>query len=355
MNLFQAVLLSCLEKIHGERTVFSIFHILKGKKSSQTIQDVHFFQLTKWFSTVPYMKRSDFEEEIKRLIDKKWCHLVNGERAFLLPKGKKELEEFWFRNQELTYLDGWQFHSMTTVFWKRLNLLIQTVSHLIYQKVIFYPAERNEHVQNWVKKWLLSRTMNRMEMGVRLYRELFELLKSEEVEDPRLFVLRLSGYSLIGKTATQTAKLLGMGEPEYWLRFTHLLHFIIHSALHNSERFPILYDLLLDLKQPVVLTKSAKKTYELFQQGLSVEQIAKVRGLKQNTIEDHLVEIALNVPSFSIDPFIAKNEIEACEKAAKTVASKKLKDIKELLPQLSYFQIRLVLAKCGRAVNQYGT
>jgi uncharacterized protein YpbB len=355
VNLFQAVLLSCLEKIHGERTVYSIFHILKGKKSLQSIQDVHFYQLTKWFSTVPFMNRSDFEKEIKRLCEQQWCYVDNDERAFLLPKGKRELEEFWSKNPSLPYLDGWPLHSIAPVFWKRLNLLVQTVSYLIHQESTFYPAERNDQIQNWVKKWLLDRTVNRADMGVQLYRELYELLQSEKVEDPRLFVFRLSGYERIGKTAAQTAKRLGIEELEYWLRFTHLLHFMIHNALHHSKKFPILYHILLDLKQPVVLTKSARKTYELFQRGLSVEQIARVRGLKRNTIEDHLVEIALNVPDFSIDPFIGKDEFEAFEKVAKTVTSKKLKDIKEHLPHLSYFQIRLVLAKYGRVVNQHGT
>ncbi|MBE3568611.1 MAG: helix-turn-helix domain-containing protein [Bacillales bacterium] len=355
MNLFQAVLLYCLEKIHGERTVYSIFHILKGKKSLQSIQDVHFYELTKWFSTVPYMNRSDFEKEIQQLCDQQWCHLENGGRAFLLPKGKSELEEFWTKNPALPYLDGWPLHSMASVFWKRLNLLVQTVSHLIHQESIFYPAERNEQVQNWVKKWLLGRKVNRADTGVQLYRELYELLQSEKTEDPRLLVFRLSGYERIGKTAAQTAKQLGMDEPEYWLRFTHLIHFMIHSALHHPKKFPILYEMLLDLHQPVILTKSARKTYDLFQRGLSVEQIANVRRLKRNTIEDHLVEIALNVPDFSIDSFIEKDEFEAFKKAAKTLTSKKLKDIKAILPHLSYFQIRLVLAKYGRIVNQHGT
>jgi len=355
LNLFQAVLLHCFEKIHGERTVYSIFHILKGKKSLQSIQDVHFYQLTKWFSAVPYLNRNDFEKEIKRMCDQQWCYMENGERALLLPKGKSELEEFWTKNSALPYLDGWPLHSMASVFWKRLNLLVQTVSYLIHEESVFYPAERNDQVQMWVKKWLLSRKVNRTDTGVQLYRELYELLQSEKVEDPRLFVFRLSGYERIGKTAAQTAKQLGIEEPEYWLRFSHWIHFMIHSALHHPKKFPILHEMLLDLKQPVVLTKSAKKTYELFQRGLSVERIAHVRGLKRNTIEDHLVEIALNVPDFSIDPFIEREELEAFEKVAKTLTSKKLKDIKEILPHLSYFQIRLVLAKYGRIVNQHGT
>ncbi|MEA7385895.1 helix-turn-helix domain-containing protein, partial [Salmonella enterica subsp. enterica serovar Virginia] len=66
-----------------------------------------------------------------------------------------------------------------------------------------------------------------------------------------------------------------------------------------------------------------------------------------STIEDHIAEIAMNVQTFPIEQFVP-NEIRlAIEAVVSEVGSKKLRPIKEKIPEASYFQIRLVLAWAG--------
>lgn len=42
----QYTLLYCLKQLNGERTVSSIYYLLKGKRSSQTLQDGNMFQIS---------------------------------------------------------------------------------------------------------------------------------------------------------------------------------------------------------------------------------------------------------------------------------------------------------------------
>ena len=60
LTFLQTIILFCLQKINGERTIYSIYHLLKGKKSSQTIQDTHLFHLQSLFQT-------EYELESKRI------------------------------------------------------------------------------------------------------------------------------------------------------------------------------------------------------------------------------------------------------------------------------------------------
>ncbi len=60
LTFLQTMILFCLQKINGERTIYSIYHLLKGKKSSQTIQDTHLFHLQPLFQT-------EYELESKRI------------------------------------------------------------------------------------------------------------------------------------------------------------------------------------------------------------------------------------------------------------------------------------------------
>ncbi|WP_182916973.1 helix-turn-helix domain-containing protein [Bacillus sp. PK3_68] len=78
---------------------------------------------------------------------------------------------------------------------------------------------------------------------------------------------------------------------------------------------------------------------------MSIEEISTHRRLKQSTVEDHVVELAFNYPGFSIRPFVDKATEEQVLKAAAVLSNKRIKPIKERLPDVSYFQIRLVLAK----------
>ncbi|KPD00884.1 hypothetical protein LR69_00966 [Geobacillus sp. BCO2] len=77
-----------------------------------------------------------------------------------------------------------------------------------------------------------------------------------------------------------------------------------------------------------------------------MEAIAEIRRLKRSTIEDHIVEIAANVPGFSIAPFVDDEKAAAIRAAAQALRTRKLKEIREALDgKVSYFEIRLVLAK----------
>ena len=62
LTFLQTMILFCLQKINGERTIYSIYHLLKGKKSSQTIQDTHLFHLQPLFQTYTNLSRNELEK-----------------------------------------------------------------------------------------------------------------------------------------------------------------------------------------------------------------------------------------------------------------------------------------------------
>ncbi|MEK1830637.1 helix-turn-helix domain-containing protein [Priestia megaterium] len=80
--------------------------------------------------------------------------------------------------------------------------------------------------------------------------------------------------------------------------------------------------------------------------GKKLEEIAYIRRLKESTIEDHIAELALFVPSFSIDAYVSPKQQEKIISAFEGLRTNKLKVIKEeVKDDVTYFQIRLVLAK----------
>ncbi|MFF2448754.1 helix-turn-helix domain-containing protein [Neobacillus sp. NPDC058068] len=343
MAQLASIILYCLTQLNGERTIYSIFHLLNGKKSSQTIQDAHLFSLKNFFGVYEPLTRESFEDIIQMMQESEWIYNCGEQRFLPTPTGKSFLG-----NHPLPkYLNGWDHHSFTTQFWERLSLFIQVTSNLGFQESRYIPIQKNKHVHQWLKSVLKEIRVPRNEMGTIVYSEVVECFSGDNEIDPSLLVFRLTGFQQIGLTASQAAKRLQLDYHDYHIGFINTLHYLIRNISENANRFTVLAYLMQDLIQENELTLSSRKTQKLLNQGYSPEMIANYRHLKLSTIEDHFVEFALNVDDFSIDTFVDSELQTKILEISKHSATKKLKLIREKVPAATYFQIRLVLAKYG--------
>jgi uncharacterized protein YpbB len=348
MTYLEAVVLYCLKKINGERTVFSIYHLLKGKKSSQTIQDAHLYSLTSLFYSYPIIERNQFENLAYGLYEKKWITESETERYILTEEGIRQLDEFFELHPFPSSLSGWLYGNSVEILWKRISLLVQVLSHYIRAEQRYYPVQREREIQKWIKRFLSAPPVPLTNLNLLLFKEMSSLAKHDRFpDDPELLICRLTGGEYIGLTRGQAAERFKFSEDEYWFRFLNVLHYSMNEIIENKSGYPVMYSLMSDLVPEISLTQSSEETYKLLKQGLGIERIARIRRLKESTIEDHVVEIALNDNAFSIDEFIPAAEIKNVILKAKEVNKRKLKPIKDALPQLSYFQIRLTLARYG--------
>lgn len=92
---------------------------------------------------------------------------------------------------------------------------------------------------------------------------------------------------------------------------------------------------------------TVEQTVKLFQEDYRIEQIAKIRGLGQRTVFDHLISWYASGGSFPVEDFLPSEVEDVIRAAINQVGSKeKLSPIKKILPRgISYEQIKLVLVK----------
>ncbi|OKL38012.1 hypothetical protein BLL40_00890 [Domibacillus mangrovi] len=349
VRCLEAVIVNAIKAVEGERTSSSVYHLLKGKKSAQTIQDAHLYRLTKWFHTAPFLTLSSFETMMNGLIKKAY---ITGDlqRPFVTQEGVEKMNRLFQQTGSFNELSGWHFSGAASVFFSRMQLLVQVASHLAYSDSSYYPVTRDDRILEWVKRYLTYMPCSKKELSPRLYGEL-DCLFQQLQERPECIVIRFSGHKQTGKTIAQAAERLEMEETEYWFRFLHALHSMIKHITESGPRTPLLQAVLMDIHDPLTLTISARQTADYLKKTMTIDQIAASRRLKKATIEDHIVELALNDPSFSIRPFIEEEKEAAVIEAARRVSNRQLKPLKEKLPDHSYFQIRLVLAKeSGKSV-----
>ncbi|SDW17752.1 Uncharacterized protein YpbB [Marinococcus luteus] len=339
--LFQeAMILIALKRLRGERTDASAYHLLSGKRSSQTITDAKWFQSKDLFGALPALDKPQFESITSSFYQRGWLEaggVPGAEASAAIEPREKIVEEAGF--------DGWTYRDTGRQFWRRIALLIQTLSHLYQQKKQFVPIIQDVAAQQWVKRKLGAWGPEKYTVMTRLYEEMTDCLHELKEVQAFIFAYRLTGAETLGKTTEQIARLQGMEKAE----IEYLFQGTVHALIKKAETHPgtVLHE-CLDAGGNPQLTVTAEKTLDFINKGLSLEGIAHARRLKESTIEDHFVEIAGEIEGFSIDDLVPPEQQEAIRRTAASLDTFKLKALKEQLDSdVTYFAIRLALAKGG--------
>lgn len=343
----KTVILYCLQQINGERSIYSVFHLLNGKKSSQTIQDAHLFQMTRFFKSYQWLSREEFEKIIVEIHNDQLVIEKANQHFLLTNEGKALLQDQLNKNNIPPFLDGWNYHLLAGVFWERFSLLVQVCSNLINHNSAYLPIQQKYETQYWLKSFLQQSFTKREELAKRLYDEMINCFESENAPNPTGLVIRLTGYNRIGLTPMQASSYLKQEFTYYHLQFLNSLHYMIKMIQLQSNQYPLLHSIITDVTTPFSFTISTEKTYELLKNNFSLDKIVEIRKLKRNTIEDHIVEIALIDKAFDISPFVDPEKQKLILLAANKAGSKQLRQIRNLTSGVDYFEIRLVLAKYG--------
>ncbi|WP_339227945.1 helix-turn-helix domain-containing protein [Oceanobacillus sp. FSL K6-2867] len=343
---FESILLQCFSQLNGERSASSVFHLLNGNKSIQTIQDAHSYQLDPFYGIYRHLKRNLFNQKVSSLLEEGYLYELEGETKTLriTEKALQFLDETK-QQYPFEYFKGMRYKETADMFQLRLLLLIQTLTNTKMKFYHFIPITDQPSVEKWVKQIYRKLKTNETHALQAIYQELHQLLDVFPNSYADLFVDRLTGYKAYGKSSSQLAALYKLPIMDVQLLLTGIIHKIIQTIENEREKYPVFSFLLGGLTEEIPITKSANQTYYLLQKKYTLDQIALMRNLKINTIHDHIVEIALYDPLFTLDHYITKERQQQIIDAINQKQTFKLKDIKKTVQDdISYFEIRLVLA-----------
>lgn len=345
-SYLESLIIECLLRIKGERTVYSVFHLITGKKSSQTIQDGHLFGFAQYYRTYTSLTREDYGQIITTLQDKGLLILKQSNGEYELQSGALEaLQQYRTMFPLVNHVNGLLFHGKDQQFWKRFSLIFQVLSQNVHGNNKYFTVQREKDIQMWVKSFLY-RQKDWKSLSVLLYAEMKNVLSTMPEIHGQVFLLKLSGYHRVGYSNEQIARMLDMEESYVHYLFLDVLHKMLSMAGTNS--LPILAAIseLKEKPNQLPLTRSTLTTLSYLKRGYTIEEIAQARGLKSNTIEDHIVEMVFHGENIDLASVITNEQIQMILDAAERVQTRQLRVLKQELPDsISYFLIRLALAK----------
>ncbi|WP_209122546.1 helix-turn-helix domain-containing protein [Alkalihalobacillus sp. BA299] len=346
VSIISVILLYLISVFNGDRTISGIYHLLQGKRSSQTIQDGHLYRCLFLFGILPRFKRNWLEKELDDLLSNHYI-IKEKEMTFRITKiGEETLKRQLDDYQFIFYINGWKYKENSSVFWSRLVLIVQSISCINDHNYNFFPVIKDQQVKLWVKNHF-PKPNERSHFSMKLYSELSTLINDLSKLEAEIFTYKLSGSHRIGLTNEQLATYYGKEKMMMELIHLSVVHRILERLYIDRKDFPILSSIISDLNRTMHMTNSTRQTYQMMKRGLSIEEIATRRQLKVSTIEDHIIEIMLEDKTAKLASFITDKELgQILQVIKKNTNHLKLSHIKEQLPrEISYFKIRLTLAR----------
>ncbi len=141
-----------VHKLNGERSISAVYHLFKGKKSSQTIQDASLFQLSSYFGCYPAFTRDQLNRSAIKAEEK---HLYQKDRGYIHchRRRNKMLSQRFSEKPMPVYFHGAKYHDKAKMLWMRLSLLVQVLSHHERGSQHYVPIQRDISVQSWTKSF----------------------------------------------------------------------------------------------------------------------------------------------------------------------------------------------------------
>lgn len=342
--LLAGIILKSSLQFNKNRTSSAIYHLITGKRSIQTVQDAHIYQLKKFYGINRSLQKRDFDMEVNTLVSEQLLNLDEAMCCSVTAKGDDWLKE---HDEVLNFddFDGLHYHAASPVFSERLLLLIQTLSNSCNNHYSFIPVIDKTPILHWVKIVFKQLKQNKESYSNQLHHDLHKLLNTFSDEEASIYVDRFSGYNHYGKSKDQLAKDFQKDKLDIPFIIERMNHSMLNKIFMEAHALPAIGLLIKDLRNKQFITNSARKTYQLLLENTSVNWISKIRGLKENTVYDHVVEVALFTHDFPIEQYVPELQQRQILAAIHNESTNKLKAIKQMVdPEISYFQIRLVLA-----------
>ena len=159
------------------------------------------------FGIYKSLNRTEYDREVAKLLQADLIQEIHENTYLLTPKGKMQLHTWEEGYAFPAHLHGLHYGELGETFWKRLSLIIQTISNLQQNNTKFIPIQQDTEIMVWVKRFLTGMPYRRSELAKGLWKEIYTLLRKCDVVEATIVTYRLTGYERIGCTLQQLAEI----------------------------------------------------------------------------------------------------------------------------------------------------
>ncbi|MBM7688688.1 hypothetical protein BCR24_08860 [Enterococcus ureilyticus] len=330
---------------HGYKVRTStLYHLLKGKRTSSVLLYGFLYENLRFFQFTPDLSESKFNQLITRLIEQKLLYQTSDDKVQITAQGEMLVQA---ADKDFSQIDNYRFGKTDEAIWRLLQFTVQVVSHLSYVNKDYIPLEQSPLYQKQVKMYIKSMPKSLLIKNVK--EEWHYIFSCLGREDANFFAQQFSGYERTGKASFQLMESRQKAFEQFLIKKAKL-----HHLLFVMEQLPE-RSFLKRLVAPLINqneNKSMAETRMYLKTESSLEILAQQRGIKVSTIKDHLMELALT-NDFPFERFISNKTGRILAEQSKPYQEWEYRTIKNIFPELDYFEFRLYQIQKLREEREY--
>ncbi len=129
------------------------------------------------FGIYKSLNRADYDQEVAKLVQTDLVQSIHENTYVVTTAGNMQLNKWKDDFAFPTCLHGLHYGEIGETFWKRLSLIVQTISNLQQVNTKFIPIQQDTEIMMWVKRFLTGIPYMRSELAKRLWKEMYTLLQ----------------------------------------------------------------------------------------------------------------------------------------------------------------------------------
>ncbi len=344
-----------MEKYYLKFYILSFFDL---EEITTTAQMTHVFQGKRTPSMFYLIEKKGWHhgfERFKRLSEQQLNSIVqqlitagllkNKEKGFVLTqKGYKDCLKYFKEHYYPQKIRTFTHSRLRSSFWNRLQLFTQVFSELSYQNNTYTPIIKHPKHQENVRLLFFQFGNKQDELLTIWTKEQYQLFVALSDKESAVLIQQFSGHQLIGKTKEQIAELYGMNALEFSFYLEDIIEKMIVQLKKEKASYPLTYKVLhiLEQENKYGLSASTFESYQLLINGHSIEDIARIRRIKENTVKEHILEIAFVFEHFPYQKFIPTSIYKKMTKTFTRQPNLLYREIKKDMVDLEFYHFRLI-------------
>lgn len=282
-----------------------IFHVFHAKRTPSMFYMIESNQWHHGFDLKHAVTHDELKNIIKSLCQNKLIK-KEGKGYVLSDDGEKKCQAYFEHHYYPQYVKTFSNASIREPFWNRLQLFAQVFSELSYTNTQYAPIIKHPYHQENVRQLFQQFSSEKGKLLNQWIIEQTFLFEKLERKQANVLASQLTGHNIIGETASQLAKALQMETREFFFYQQDSIEIFIQFVKKYQEKLILTPIILRQVfkEMNLGLSQSTRNTYELIKKGHTIKQIACIRSIKENTVREHILEVAFVFTNFPYAKFI---------------------------------------------------
>lgn len=319
-----------------------ILHIFQGKRTPSMF---YLAERNNWHHAFAQFKKISGEAIDKVLQLLLQDDLIEPQdKGFILTQKGQLVCRAFYEDRYYPQISTFTNLTIRKTFWDRYQLFVQTFSEMSYENNRYTPIIKHPHHQENVRLLFQQFYKDKNLLKENWIKEQEFLFN--QLGDSRADVLaaQLTGHQKVGETKGQVQEQLGMADLEYSFYHQDTIEALLEIIQEHPKKTVISHAIMsqLQIETNHGLSMSTNETFQLLGRGHSISDIANIRRLKENTIREHILELAFILYDFPFKAFVPEKLYQDLHTAFERNEDYAYRDAKNDFNDLEFIYYRLV-------------